>query len=215
MAKPGLVIFDCDGVLVDSEAAAFDVSSTMALELGITLTFAEHERSFGTRDSDMFGALAKKHGVSLPDGFLDRVEERKMVRYREGVPVMPGAIHAVRRIAAAGIPLCVASSATTERTRVKLAPVGLLEFFGEHVFTAYDVPKGKPAPDVFLHAAAAMGFAPGDCVVVEDAAAGVQAAMEAGMRVLGYAPRGDWQGLSDMGAEVIVSMADVPGALGL
>ena len=215
MGKPGLVIFDCDGVLVDSMDVAFSVSQEMAAELGITLTFAEHERFFGTRDSDMFNDLAVRHGVALPVGFLERVEARKLARYREGVPVMAGALHAVRRIAGAGVALCVASSATTERTRVKLEPVGLLEYFGEHVFTAYDVAKGKPAPDVFLHAAATMGFAPGDCVVIEDAAAGVQAAMAAGMRVLGYAPKGDRQGLSDMGAEVFVSMAEVPGLIGL
>lgn len=215
MAKPGLVIFDCDGVLVDSMEVAFSVSSEMAAEIGITLTYAEHDRYFGTRDSDMFKALARKYDVALPDGFLERVEDRKMERYREGVPVMAGAVHAVRRIADAGVALCVGSSATVERTRVKLAPVGLLEYFGEHVFTAYDVPKGKPAPDIFLHAATVMGFAPDDCVVIEDAAAGVQAAMAAGMRVLGYAPKGDKQGLSDLGAETFVSMADVPGLLGI
>jgi HAD superfamily hydrolase (TIGR01509 family) len=215
MGKPGLVIFDCDGVLVDSEQAAFEVSSAMAAELGITLSFSDHVRYFGSRDSDMFSDLASKHGVVLPEGFLERTEARKMERYREGVPVMTGALHAVRRIAGAGVALCVASSATGERTRVKLEPVGLLEFFGDYVFTAYDVPKGKPAPDLFLHAAASMGFASDDCVVIEDAAVGVQAAMAAGMRVLGYAPTGDRQGLNDMGAEVFVSMAEVPGLLGL
>jgi HAD superfamily hydrolase (TIGR01509 family) len=213
--KPGLVIFDCDGVLVDSEAVAYDVSRGMAAELGITLTFGEHERYFGTRDSDMFNDLAGKYEVLLPDGFLDRVEERKLARYRDGVPVMAGATHAVRRIADAGLPLCIASSATVERTRVKLERVGLLGYFGGHVFSGYDVTRGKPAPDLFLYAALGMGFVPEDCVVVEDSAAGVQGAMEAGMRVLGYAPKGDRHGLSDLGAEVFVSMADVPGLLGL
>jgi beta-phosphoglucomutase-like phosphatase (HAD superfamily) len=215
MGKPGLVIFDCDGVLVDSMEVAFSVSRDMAAELGITLTFEGHERYFGMRDSDMFNDLAERHGVTLPEDFLDRVEARKMTRYREGVPMVTGALHAVRRIAEAGVPLCVASSATLERTRVKLAPVGLLDYFGEHVFTGYDVPKGKPAPDLFLLAAQTMGFAPGDCVVVEDAAAGVQAAMAAGMRVLGYAPKSDSQGLSDLGAEVFVSMAEVPELVGI
>jgi beta-phosphoglucomutase-like phosphatase (HAD superfamily) len=129
--------------------------------------------------------------------------------------MITGALHAVRRIATAGVSLCVASSATLERTRVKLAPLGMLDYFGDHVFTGYGVPKGKPAPDLFLFAAATMGFAPRDCVVIEDAAAGVQAAMTAGMRVLGYAPKGDRQGLCDMGAEVFVSMAEVPELIGI
>jgi beta-phosphoglucomutase-like phosphatase (HAD superfamily) len=83
------------------------------------------------------------------------------------------------------------------------------------VFSAHHVSRGKPAPDLFLFAASTMGFTPGDCVVIEDSGRGVQAAMAAGMRVLGYAPKGDRQGLSDMGAEVFASMADVPGLLGL
>ena len=215
MGKPELVIFDCDGVLVDSEHVAFEVSSAMVLELGITLTLAEHVRYFGVRDSDMFADMAGKHGVTIPEGFLERVEARKLARYREGVPVMVGAVHAVRRIVAADVPVCVASSATAERTRVKLEPAGLLKFFGEHVFSAYDVAKGKPAPDLFLDAARRMGFEPRDCVVIEDAAVGVEAAMAAGMRVLGYAPKGDRQGLNDLGAEVFVSMAEVPSLLGL
>jgi HAD superfamily hydrolase (TIGR01509 family) len=215
MAKPGLVIFDCDGVLVDSERASFEVAREMAAGLGIELTFAQNAPYFGTRDSDMFEDLAAKHGVALPEGFLERVEARKMARYRQGVPVIPGALHAVRRIAAAGLPLCVASSATVERTRVKLEPIGLLEFFGDHVFTAYDVARGKPAPDIFLHAAERMGVAPADCVVIEDAAAGVRAGIDAGMRVLGFAPKSDVLGFSDLGAEPFPSLTDVPRLIGL
>jgi len=215
MVKPGLVIFDCDGVLVDSMDAAFSVSRDMAAELGITLTFDAHERYFGIRDSDMFKDLADRHGTTLPDRFLNRVEARKVALYRKGVPMITGALQAVRRITEAAVPLCVASSATLERTRLKLAPVGLLDFFGDYVFTGYDVPKGKPAPDLFLLAAATMGVASEDCIVIEDAAAGVQAAIAAGMQVLGYAPKGDRQGLSDMGADVFVSMAEVPGLIGV
>jgi len=215
MTPPGLVIFDCDGVLVDSEQASFEVARAMAAELGIAFSFEENRPYFGTRDSDMFADLAAKHGVALPDGFLKRVEDRKMARYRQGVALIPGALHAVRRIADAGLSVCVASSATVERTRVKLEPLGLLEFFDEYVFTAYDVARGKPAPDIFLHAAQRMGIAPANCVVIEDTAAGVRAGVDAGMRVLGYAPKGDELGFSDLGAEPFPSMADVPRLIGL
>lgn len=215
MTRPGLVIFDCDGVLVDSEQASFEVARAMAMELEIELSFEENRHYFGKRDSDMFTDLAAKYGVALPDGFLKRVENRKMTRYRQGVALIPGALHAVRRIADAGLPVCVASSATVERTRVKLEPLGLMEFFDEHVFTAYNVARGKPAPDIFLHAAQCMGVTPENCVVIEDAAAGVRAGVDAGMRVLGYAPRGDALGFSDLGAEPFPSMADVPRLIGL
>jgi HAD superfamily hydrolase (TIGR01509 family) len=210
-----LVIFDCDGVLVDSEQASFEVARAIAAELGIELSFEQNQPYFGTRDSDMFEDLAAKHGMALPEGFLVRVEERKIARYREGVTVIPGAMHAVRRIAAAGLPLCVASSATVECTRVKLEPIGLLEFFGDHVFTAYDVARGKPAPDISLHAAERMGVAPANCVVVEDAAAGVRSGVDAGMRVLGFAPKGDVLGFTDLGAEAFPSLTDVPRLIGL
>jgi len=215
MILPGLVIFDCDGVLVDSEHASFEVAREVAGELGIDLTFEQNRPYFGTRDSDMFEDLAAKHGLALPAGFLEHVEERKMARYHQGVPMIPGAMHAIRRIVAAGLPLCVASSATVERTRVKLEPIGLLVFFGDHVFTAYDVARGKPAPDIFLHAAERMGVPPADCVVIEDAAAGVRAGIDAGMRVLGFAPKGDVLGFSDLGAEPFHSLTDIPRLIGL
>jgi beta-phosphoglucomutase-like phosphatase (HAD superfamily) len=109
----------------------------------------------------------------------------------------------------------MADRATIERTRVKLEPIGLLEFFGDHVFTAYDVARGKPAPDIFLHAAERMGVAPANCVVIEDAAAGVRAGIDAGMRVLGFAPKGDVLGFSDLGAEPFPSLTDVPRLIGL
>ncbi len=215
MLKPALVIFDCDGVLVDSKGIAFDVSREMAAELGISLSFEEHERYFGIRDSDMFNCLAVNYGVVLPEDFLRRVEEKKMTRYLLGVPAITGALHAVRKVAEAGLPMCVASSGTKERTNLKLKPLGLLAYFGAHVFSGYEVSNGKPSPDIFLYASEKMGVDPGDCVVIEDSAAGVQAGMEAGMRVLGYSPKSDMQGLSDLGAEVFVSMAEVPGLIGL
>ena len=104
---------------------------------------------------------------------------------------------------------------TVERTRVKLEPLGLMEFFDERVFTAYNVARGKPAPDIFLHAAQCMGVTPENCIVIEDAVAGVRAGVDAGMRVLGYAPQGDALGFSDLGAEPFPSMADVPRLIGL
>ena len=215
MAEFDALIFDCDGVLVDSEQASFEVARAMAAELGIALSLEENRLYFGTRDSDMFADLATKHGVALPDEFLKRVEDRKMARYRQGVALIPGALHAVRRVADAGLLVCVASSATVDRTRVKLEPLGLLKFFTEHVFTAYDVAHGKPAPDIFLHAARCMGVAPANCVVIEDASVGVRAGVDAGMRVLGYAPKGDALGFSDLGAEPFPSMAEVPRLIGL
>jgi HAD superfamily hydrolase (TIGR01509 family) len=214
--KPGLVIFDCDGVLVDSEPASERVFAEMAAELGIEISVAEVGRRYlGRSDDYAFKDLAARHGIELPRDFFQRLEQAKLVAYRSGVEVIPGAVHAVKRVVKAGLATCVATSGTPEETKTKFANTALAELIGDRVYTASMVTRGKPAPDLFLHAAEQMGVAPGMCVVVEDSAAGVQGAMEAQMRVLGFAPKGDVLGLSDLGAEVFPSMADVPSLLGI
>ena len=214
MERPGLVIFDCDGVLLDSEPASERVVAEMATQLGIEISAAEVGRRYlGTSDDFTFRDLAAQHGITLPEGFFDRLEQAKLIAYRTGVELIPGAVHAVRRVSQAAVPMCVATSGTPGETKTKFATTPLADLFGGHVFTASMVTRGKPAPDLFLLAADRMGVAPTDCVVVEDSAAGVRGASEAGMRVLGYAPKGDVLGLSDLGAEVFASMADVPALL--
>lgn len=215
MTKLGLVIFDCDGVLVNSEPASERVFVEMASP-GVDIPLEEvSSRYLGMSDDFAFNDLATRYGLRLPADFFLRLEESKLAAYQLGLNLIPGAIHAVQRVSAKGVPSCVATSGTSSETRAKLAGTPLAAIFASRIYTASMVAQGKPAPDLFLHAAREMGVAPELCVVVEDSAAGVRGATEAGMRVLGYAPKGDVLGLSDLGAEVFPSMADVPSLLGI
>ena len=214
--RPGLVIFDCDGVLVDSEPLSERVSLEMIAEHGVAMPVEEMSaRYLGTSDADMVRDIERRLGATFPEGFVDEMQARKLLAFRASVRAMDGVADAIGAIASAGVLLCVASSGPREATRIKLESAGLLGPFGGRLFSAYDVPRGKPHPDVFLYAAAQMGVAPARCVVVEDSLPGVQGAVAAGMRVLGYAPEGGGATLRDAGADVFGDMADVVGLLGL
>ena len=184
-ASVHLVIFDCDGVLVDSERLAIKVDVEMLRELGWPLSEAEViERFVGRSDRDTQAAIEAHLGRRLPAGWAERVTRRyRQVFATELVPVR-GVPEALDRIS---LPSCVASSATHEHLRYTLGLTGLYERFTGRIFSATDVAAGKPAPDLFLHAAEQMGAVPADCVVVEDSRSGVQAARAAGMRVLAFA----------------------------
>jgi HAD superfamily hydrolase (TIGR01509 family) len=184
-------------------------------ESGVRVTPDMHERYLGVADKDAIADLTAHEGLVLPAGLLERMQQRKMEEYAKGAVPIPGATHAVLRVVAAGVPFCVATSGTLAETVVKLKTAGLFEHFGDRIFSRESVSRGKPAPDLFLHAGTTMGVSPPACVVVEDSLAGVRGALEAGMRVLGFVPRRDWQGLDDAGAEVFPSMAEVPSLLGL
>ena len=210
------MIFDCDGVLVDTEYVNNSAMAAYFTELGLPMTAAEATVLFTGLDNAAVKAVGEaKYGVGLPDDFIQRVEEQEQAAstYAE-LQAIPGARHAVERVIAAGIPVCVASNGEIAKMELTLGKTGLLDKFGGRIFSKDHVARGKPAPDLFLYAAEQMGFAPAECVVIEDSAPGVQGAMEAGMRVLGFAPNGDPNGLSDLGAEVFPTMAEVPTLLG-
>jgi HAD superfamily hydrolase (TIGR01509 family) len=163
-----LVIFDCDGVLIDSERIAIDVDVLVLRELGWPLSKAEViERFVGRSDSDTQAVIEAHLGRELPAGWGEQ-----------------GILEALDQIE---LPTCVASSGTHDHLRYTLGLTGLYDRFAGRIFSAEDVPNGKPAPDLFLHAAERMGAEPAGCVVVEDSRAGVQAARAAGMRALAFA----------------------------
>jgi HAD superfamily hydrolase (TIGR01509 family) len=211
-ASVHLVIFDCDGVLVDSERLAIKVDVEMLHELGWPLSEAEViERFVGRSDRDTQAAIEAQLGRKLPAGWAEQVTRRyRQVFDTELVPV-PGVPEALDRIS---LPTCVASSATHEHLRYTLGLTGLYERFAGRIFSATDVAAGKPAPDLFLHAAEQMGAAPAGCVVVEDSRSGVQAARAAGMRVLAFAGGLTPAALLE-GPETILfeDMRDLPGLL--
>ena len=186
MSRPELVIFDCDGVLVDSEPIGNRVLAACLADAGVAMSIGEVEAAFrGLSMTSVVAWLARERGVRLEGDFLLGYQARLFTALRHGVAAMPGAAAALRAL---GIARCVASSGEPEKMRLSLGLSGLLPAFGGHLFSAMQVARGKPAPDLFLFAAERMGTPPPRCVVIEDSAAGVEAACAAGMTAYGYAP---------------------------
>ncbi|HWY89349.1 MAG TPA: HAD family hydrolase [Solirubrobacteraceae bacterium] len=212
-----LVIFDCDGVLVDSEVISNEVLARMLTREGLRTTLHEARRDYqGLLLADIRGRAEVKLGRSLPSGWLAEYEHERAEAFRYGLEPVAGAAEAVRRIKAAGLKVCVASQGGLEKTRLSLALTGLDHLFPDHVrFSAYSVANGKPAPDLFLHAAAMIGVEPAACAVVEDTSSGVQAAVAAGMLAIGYTADSDERALSQAGAEPLGSLGGLPPLLGL
>ena len=212
MSQPKLVIFDCDGVLVDTERIAVRVDAVVLARIGWPLTEAEIAERFVGRTGDyMRGEIQRQLGrVLAPDWDAEFTHLYREAFDAELQPV-DGIVEALDRIRT---PTCVASSGSHEKMRYTLGKTGLYERFAGRIFSASEVSRGKPAPDLFLHAAARMGAAPADCAVVEDSAAGVNAARAAGMPVFGYAG-GVTPAARLMGPGTIVfcDMRELPGLL--
>ena len=186
MADPfQLVIFDCDGVLVDSERIAVRVESEYLTELGWPLTEAEiMERFTGRTDAYMDEAIEAQLGDRLPEGWKDQFERRYRAAFEADLHPVDGIVDALDQIT---LPTCVASSGSHDKLRYTLGRTGMYGRFEGRIFSGSEVANGKPAPDLFLHAAARMGADPARCAVIEDTRYGVQAARAAGMRAFGYA----------------------------
>jgi beta-phosphoglucomutase-like phosphatase (HAD superfamily) len=212
-----LVIFDCDGVLVDSEVISNRVLARLLTGAGLPRTLAETRRDYqGLLLDEIVTVTEQKFGRRLPPDFLDRFEAERAEEFRRELKPVSGAAEAVRRVQAAGVRVCVASQGKLEKTRMTLGLTGLDRLIpAGAVFSAYSVPRGKPHPDLFLHAAERIGVAPARCAVVEDTPSGVTAAVASGMRVVGYAADSDEAALRRAGAEIVRSLDDVPARLGL
>jgi HAD superfamily hydrolase (TIGR01509 family) len=203
------VIFDCDGVLVDSEAISNRILAEQLTAIGLPMTPEGSVAAFMGRSwQTIVGEVERRLGRPLPEDFSRRYLEVTFEAFAEQLEPVPGVLAALDAI---DLPMCVASSGTHEKIRFTLGHTGLLERFDGRIFSATDVEHGKPAPDLFLHAAAAMGWEPRDCAVVEDSPAGVEAARAAGMTALGYAADGTAARLD--GARVFTDMAELPGLL--
>ncbi|HEY4997089.1 MAG TPA: HAD-IA family hydrolase [Solirubrobacteraceae bacterium] len=217
MQRPRLAIFDCDGVLVDSEVISNDVLAQALTAEGLPTTLREARRDYqGLLLSEVLSAAESKLGRALPHDWLARYERDRSEVFRRELRAVSGAAQAVAACIAGGIEVCVASQGKLEKTRLSLELTGLRALFDERsLFSAHLVARGKPHPDLFLHAAETMGVAPGECVVVEDSPSGVLAGRAAQMRVLGYAADSDATALERAGAEIIFSLSEVPPRLGL
>jgi HAD superfamily hydrolase (TIGR01509 family) len=203
------VIFDCDGVLVDSEPIANRVLAEALTGIGVPMTAEESTTAFMGRSwSVVVEVVEERLGRAVPSELRPRYLDLVFAAFERELQPVPGIAAALDRIA---LPWCVASSSSHEKMRFTLGHTGLLERFEGRLFSATDVTQGKPAPDLFLHAAARMGWAPKECAVVEDSPAGVQAALAAGMTALGYAGRTDPALLA--GARIFTRMAELPALL--
>jgi HAD superfamily hydrolase (TIGR01509 family) len=212
---PRLVIFDCDGVLVDSEGISNAVLAEALRGVGLEISGREaHDRYRGMFLSEIRADAERQLGAPLPDDFLKTFERDREDAFRESLGPVPGAADAVRAVRAMGIEVCVASQGRLSKTELTLRVCGLRDLFGaEAVFSAHSVARGKPAPDLFLHAALTMGAEPGECVVVEDTMIGVRAALAAEMRVIAYVAAGDDEEFRAAGAQIARSLGEVPGLL--
>ncbi|OGI68652.1 MAG: haloacid dehalogenase [Candidatus Muproteobacteria bacterium RBG_16_60_9] len=180
-----LVIFDCDGVLVDSERLAIKIDIAVLARLGWPLTEAEViERFVGVSDAHFRRAIESHLGRALPDDWDAEFHPLYRNAFMKELRPVEGIVDALDRIS---LPTCVASSGAHEKMRFTLGLTGLYDKFHGRIFSATEVPQGKPAPDLFLYAAERMGVSPGACAVVEDSATGVAAARAAGMSVFAYA----------------------------
>jgi len=181
---PELVIFDCDGVLVDSEALSVKALLGMIAQAGGDVSEdTAYEHFLGKSMKSVREILGSDFGVEITDQHLTAMRVELMRKFREELKPMPGIAQVLPRL---GVPVCVASSGTLDRIRYALDITGLLGLLEPHLYSAAMVAKGKPAPDLFLHAAASMRAHPQQCVVVEDSPAGIAAARAAGMRVLAF-----------------------------
>lgn len=179
-----MVIFDCNGVLVDSEPLATSVVSQEFMRAGFALTPDIVARYFtGRRQSDMFAEVEIAAGRKLPAGFAETVTAATLTRFRAELRATAHAAHALSWLRG---PKCVASSSSLDRIRTSLETTDLMRFFEPNLFSASAVPNGKPSPDLFLHVAGQMRVNTGDCLVVEDSPAGVTAAVTSGMTVIGF-----------------------------
>jgi HAD superfamily hydrolase (TIGR01509 family) len=212
-----MVIFDCDGVLVDSEKISNEVLAEMLRAEGLPTTIEQARGDYqGLLLGEIVDAVEARLGRPLPDDWVADYERERSEVFRRELRAVPGVKEVVRRATDAGVKVCVASQGKLEKTRLSLDLTGLRELFVDNaLFSAHSVPRGKPHPDLFLQAASTMGVEPSNCVVIEDTPSGVTAAVRAGMRVFGYAADSDAVALREAGAEVFHSHDQLPRLLGL
>lgn len=209
-----LVIFDCDGVLVDSEPVANRVVAEELTALGWTMTTHEADGHFlGLTFTDMQPIIERRIARPLSAEWKQALVQKVIDAMAEGVGPIAGAVEALHATTALGLPWRIASNSSHEEMHVKFGRLGIRDLVAGRVHSHRDVARGKPAPDLFLATAAAQGVAPEHCVVIEDSVPGATAAAAAGMPCLGYAPHHDGSRLGAVGAVPFRSMFDLPGYL--
>jgi HAD superfamily hydrolase (TIGR01509 family) len=209
-----LVIFDCDGVLVDSEPLANTCFAHALRREGLDWSVQDTmRRLMGRSMKSCVEIVEAELDRAVSADFVDRLQVDTLQAFRDApLQAVSGVVEAIDAIEAAGIATCVASSGGLDKMRVSLGLTGLWERFEGRIFSSSQVPRGKPFPDLFLHAAIQMNEQPFDCIVVEDSLPGVQAARSAGMRALAYvgATHSDSEALRAAGGQTFDAMSSLP-----
>jgi HAD superfamily hydrolase (TIGR01509 family) len=180
---PSLLIFDCDGVLVDSELIDARIRSECFQDERFPVTAEDLQQHPGISSAGLAEMIEERFGRPIPDGFMRAARAKIMDVFTQELRAIDGIAELLRSLT---VPVCVASNSHTDRVRHSLQVTDLWQFFDPHVFSATIVGRGKPAPDLFLFAARKFGIPPGECLVVEDSVHGVTAALAAGMEVVGF-----------------------------
>jgi len=205
--QPKCILFDCDGVLVDSEPITARVLIQMCKEIGIDIDMEYVESNFtGNSWGGCAALMEEKGGKKLPATFEKEYRRRSSEAFKKEIQPIKGIPALIDHLT---IPFAVASSGPVSKIRLNLGLIGLLDRFEGNVFSCWDLQKWKPDPAIYLHAAENMGFAPADCVVVEDSLFGVKAGVAAGCRTVAYANKHTAADLAAAGGEVIFDMAEL------
>jgi HAD superfamily hydrolase (TIGR01509 family) len=218
MRRPAAVLFDCDGVIVDSEGPTLELLRDDLAAHGLALTRHQLEADFIGGTIETVAQRATAAGARLPKEWVADFYTRMNAMLARGVPLVPGILDVLNRLDAAGVPYAVGSNGPEVKLQISLGQHGLVPRF-RGVFSGQAIGKPKPAPDIYLQAAAACGVLPQACVVIEDSPTGARAALAAGIPCLGFAADGPdtppARGLTALGVPVFHNMTDLPPLLAL
>lgn len=218
MTRPDAVLFDCDGIVVDSEGPTLALFVEELALHGLPLTLEAFEADYLGQTVEMVARQATAAGARLPDGWVAHFYSRMNEVMLAGVPLIPGLLGVLDALDAAGIPFAMGSNGSLAKMKISLGQHGIEARF-RAVLSGQALGRPKPAPDVYIAAAAACGAAPERCAVIEDSAQGARAGLAAGARVLGYAPHGaetaTARSLAALGVPLFGRMEQLPDLLGI
>ncbi len=201
------IIFDCDGVLVDSEALSAKVFREMILEMGFEIDFdVVLKQITGTSMADNLNFFSEFTGKKLPPDFESNYRKRSFKIFKTDLKAIDGIHELIRSLK---VPLGVASSGPLNKIKLNLTTTGLIENFGDNIFSCYEIGAWKPDPEIYLHAAKKLGFAPKECAVIEDSLTGVKAAIAGGFDVYAFTGNEKSDLFEKLGARIFSKMSEL------
>lgn len=215
MLPPKLIIFDCDGVLVDTERLTNGLIAKNLTQNGLPLTTQETMDLFVGGSMVNVHTVARSMGAKIPDDWVEKLYIELYALLKKGVEPISGIVELLELLQKNNIATCVGSNGSDEKMGITLGENGLMQFFPNAIFSAHTLGISKPDPGLFLHAAKTMGVEPKDCVVIEDSVSGVKAAKAANMKCFGYCADSDANKLKAENAIPFYDMHDLPKLLNI